>query len=225
MPSSTHRGALRVPTESETAGTVSLQVTLPADHSITSARTTPMTTRFLRTTAVGLLAGLALLLGATPALAHTRLQGSDPADGASLDTAPAHVALTFNEEMTPGFSTITIVGPDGARYETGEVGAEGGTVSTAVLPLGPAGQYKIGYRVVSADGHPVTGEVTFTLTTPGQATSAPPPAPSAAPAASPAPAAAAPAESGGGTPVWPWIVGAVVLVGGGVVAALRLGRG
>ncbi|MBW0117044.1 copper resistance protein CopC, partial [Pseudonocardia sp. KRD-169] len=28
----------------------------------------------------------------------------------------------------------------------------------------------------------------------------------------------------GGTPVWPWIVGAVVLVGGGVGAALRFGR-
>ncbi|MHA6628996.1 YcnI family protein [Pseudonocardia sichuanensis] len=33
--------ALRVPTESETAGTVALQVTLPADHPITSVRTTP----------------------------------------------------------------------------------------------------------------------------------------------------------------------------------------
>jgi uncharacterized protein YcnI len=33
--------ALRVPTESDTAGTVALQVTLPADHPITSVRTTP----------------------------------------------------------------------------------------------------------------------------------------------------------------------------------------
>ena len=33
--------ALRVPTESDTAGTVKLQVTLPTDHPITSVRTTP----------------------------------------------------------------------------------------------------------------------------------------------------------------------------------------
>jgi uncharacterized protein YcnI len=33
--------ALRVPTESDTAGTVALQVTLPAEHPITSVRTTP----------------------------------------------------------------------------------------------------------------------------------------------------------------------------------------
>jgi copper resistance protein C len=185
-----------------------------------------MNARLLRTVAVTLLAGLALLLGATPALAHTRLQSSDPSDGASLDAAPERISLTFNETMTPGFSTITVVGPDGGRYETGDVSAEGGTVGISVLPLGPAGQYKIGYRVVSADGHPVAGEVAFTLTTPGPATTAAAPPPSAAPAATaaPAPSAAAPAEDGEGMPVWPWIVGAVVLVGGGVLAALRLGR-
>lgn len=33
--------SLRVPTESDTAGTVKLQVTLPADHPITGVRTTP----------------------------------------------------------------------------------------------------------------------------------------------------------------------------------------
>jgi methionine-rich copper-binding protein CopC len=194
-----------------------------------SIRRSALRTDFLRTVAVGLLAGLALLLGATPALAHTRLLSSDPTDGASLDTAPPeHVSLTFNETMTPGFSTITVVGPDGARYETGQVGAEGGTVSIALLPLGAAGRYEIGYRVVSADGHPVTGSVTFTLTTPGPGATTAAPEPSAAPAAPAAaapPPAAAPAESDGGMPVWPWIIGAVVLVGGGVVAALRLGRG
>jgi hypothetical protein len=34
---------------------------------------------------------------------------------------------------------------------------------------------------------------------------------------------AAPPDAGG-APVWPWIVGAVVLVAGGVFLALRLGR-
>jgi hypothetical protein len=80
---------------------------------------------------------------------------------------------------------------------------------------------------VSEDGHPVSGGVAFTLTRPGPGAgaSASPDGPTAGPSAAPAPAAAAPApESSGGMPVWPWVVGAVVLVGGGVVAALRLGR-
>jgi methionine-rich copper-binding protein CopC len=182
-----------------------------------------MSSHVLRTAAVTVLAGLALLLGAAPALAHTRLQSSDPADGASLDSAPETVALTFNEPMSPEFSTITVVGPDGTHYEDGAVTAEEGTISTRLLPLGPAGRYEIGYRVVSADGHPVTGSVAFSLTTPGPGgTGAAEPSAAPAPAAPPAAAAA---EDGGGAPVWPWVVGAVVLVGAGVVVALRLGRG
>ena len=180
----------------------------------------------VRALAVTLLAGLALLLGAAPALAHTRLLSTDPADGASLDSAPEHVALTFNEPMSPEFSTITVIGPDGSNYQDGAVTAEEGTISSRLLPLGTAGRYEIGYRVVSADGHPVTGSVSFTLTTAGPGATTAPPSEAAAAPAEPTPApVAAPAPDEGGAPIWPWIVGAVVLVGGGVFAALRLGRG
>lgn len=181
----------------------------------------------LRAAALALLCGLALLIGAGSASAHTRLLGSDPADGSSLDAAPARVSLEFTEAMQPDFSTVTVIGPDGAAYQSGAVTAEGGVVSVAVAPLGPAGRYEIGYRVISEDGHPVTGSVAFTLTTAGPASSAPATTgAAAAPAAPPAAAQAAPVPAeDGGAPVWPWIVGAVVLVGGGVGAALRLGRG
>jgi copper resistance protein C len=199
-----------------------------------------MTGRILRGVAVTLLCGIALLLGTTPALAHARLESSDPADGASLDAGPERVTLTYNEAVQPGFATVTVVGPDGGQFQTGEVTADGRSVSTAVLPLGPAGKYEIGYRVVSADGHPITGSVAFTLTTPGEGAAAPATGSSAATSATTSPtaptsAAPAPAEQqaapagsddgGGGAPVWPWIAGAAVLVVVGVVVALRLGRG
>lgn len=186
----------------------------------------PRSVPFLRALALALLTGLALLTAAAPALAHTRLVGSDPADGASLATAPDRVALTFNEAMQADFSTVTVVGPDGAEWQTGEVAASGDTVTVAVRPLGPAGRYEIGYRVVSDDGHPVAGSVAFTLTAPGPgAAAATPEAPPSTQAPAPAAARPAPAEDGGGAPVWPWLVGAVVLVGAGVTAALRMGRG
>ncbi|GAA0929724.1 copper resistance CopC family protein [Pseudonocardia zijingensis] len=190
----------------------------------------PPTHRLLRALAVGLLAALALLLGATPALAHSRLESSDPADGASLDSAPERITLTFNEDPTPGFSEVTVVGPDQVEYQSGDVTIEGSSVRVGVQPLGPAGTYRIGYRVVSADGHPIVGEVAFTLTAPGPGAAAPSTEPAPQAQATPAPAAAAPSAGSdgggdGGAPVWPWIVGAVVLVGGGVTAALRLGRG
>ena len=87
------------------------------------------------------------------------------------------MSLTFNEPMQAGFATLTVIGPDGTPYQSGEVTTDGGTVSVAVSPLGPAGRYEIGYRVISEDGHPVTGSVAFTLTAPGPAAAAPTPAP------------------------------------------------
>ncbi len=83
----------------------------------------------------------------------------------------------------------------------------------------------MGSGVIAAAGPGVWGRVSFNTPPPpggGGATAAtggPSAAPAAAPAAVPAPAPA------GGAPVWPWVLGAVVLVGGGVAAALRLGRG
>jgi len=166
-----------------------------------------------RAAVVALLSLAALLLGAGPALAHTRLQRTDPGDGTTLDAAPQRVSLTFNENLPAEFSTITVVGPDGVAYQTGPVTADRTTISTAVRPLGPAGRYQIGYRVVSDDGHPVSGSVAFILAT---AAAQPPPEVAAAPADPPQPR---------GEPVWPWLVGALVLVAGGVTVALRPGRG
>jgi copper resistance protein C len=173
--------------------------------------------------AVVLASLVTVLLGAAPAYAHTRLLGSDPADGAALATAPQQISLTFNEELPAEFSTITVIGPDGTDWHTGPVTANGTTISTALRPLGPAGQYQIGYRVVSDDGHPVTGSVAFTLTAPGPGAAAPA-APQAPPLATPPAAAVQPAPDTDQTPVWPWIAGAAVLVGVGVIAALRVGR-
>ena len=86
---------------------------------------------------------------------------------------------------------------------------------------------------MSDDGHPCRARLAFTLTTPGPAASAPTAAPAVAPAAAPT-AQAGPRLDGGrpageqpaqrGCSVWPWLVGAVILVAVGAVVALRLGR-
>jgi len=180
-----------------------------------------------RMAAVVVLAGLGLLLGATPALAHTRLESSSPADGASVADAPSGVTLTFNQEMQADFSTITVVGPDGTSWQAGQVSSAGTSVSTQVRPLGPAGRYEIGYRVVSEDGHPVVGTISFTLTAAG--TGAAPAAVTTAPAVGTTPAptvitTTASTTSGDSTPIWPWVLGGVVVIGAGVAVALRKGR-
>ena len=111
-----------------------------------------------RVVALVLAVGAALLFGAAPAWAHSQLDGSSPADGTSVATPPSSVSLTFNEDVQPGFTVITLIGPDGKDYHRGDVTETDQTVTVGALPLGPAGVYQIGYRVVSADGHPVSGK-------------------------------------------------------------------
>lgn len=178
--------------------------------------------RRVRTVLVVLLVAAGTLLLAAPAWAHSRLESSNPANGSSVAAPPASVSLTFDEDVQSGFTVMTVIGPDGKDYHAGQVVETDMTVTVDALPLGPAGIYRIGYRVVSADGHPVSGATAFTLTSagPGSAAAAVPTTGGATAAGGPS---AAPA-SGGGSPVWPWIVGAVVLVIAGVGAALRPGR-
>ena len=167
-----------------------------------------------------MLASAVLLSSASVATAHNVLIGSDPAEGAQVATGPARVSLTFNLPVQRGFSTVTVTGPDGNQWQAGPPAEAGAVVSAPVRPLGPAGQYTIAYLVLSADGHPVRGAVRFTLTHPGTGTAAAPPisdrsgiAPSGT---------ATQAESG--SPVWPWLVGAGVLLAAAVAVALRVGR-
>lgn len=112
-----------------------------------------------------LLAALAASWLAAPsaALAHASLVAAEPLDGASLAEAPASVTLHFDEVVTP--LSLRVVGPDGAAVPL--PGLPGpGPVLSASLPAGlPAGVYLVGWRVVSADGHPVAGALAFGIGT------------------------------------------------------------
>ncbi|MEU8172444.1 copper resistance protein CopC [Microbispora hainanensis] len=138
-----------------------------APHGRTGALAAPR--RRLRVLAMPLLALLSVLLIATPARAHDVLVGSDPKDGAVLGTMPSTVTLTFDQAVRRDFARMAVTGPDGAHYEQGEITVDGRNVSIGVRTGTPAGAYAIGYRIVSNDGHPVTGAVNFTVTGGGAA--------------------------------------------------------
>lgn len=115
-----------------------------------------------------LAAVVALVVGATvglagPALAHNVLTGSDPVDGAILTKAPSTITLTFDQPVQNFEPVMTVTGPNGNRFETGPPAILGNQASVPVNGAGPVGGYTASYRVVSADGHPVTGEIHYTL--------------------------------------------------------------
>lgn len=172
----------------------------------------------MKATLTALLTVCALLGLTQPALAHNVLISSDPAEGASLDAGPARVTLTFDQGITTGeVNQIVLTGPGGTRWTQGPVEVDRTVATAEVEPLGPAGKYTIGYRILSADGHPVSGEIAFTLTRAGTGS----PVQESTPAGTPAP----PGDTGSsGLPLWAWVLGAVALLAAGLVLALRLGR-
>ena len=66
--------------------------------------------RPVRLAACVVLAGSVLLGSAAAAAAHDALVGSDPADGAALDAAPAQVVLTFSADHLEAGSAVTVTG-------------------------------------------------------------------------------------------------------------------
>ena len=172
--------------------------------------------------AAGVLAVGAVGVSATPAQAHARLLGTQPAAGAVVRTSPATVRLVFGENLQAGYDVVAVTAPNGQRVEAGPLHVHG-AIATAPLPrLRAAGPYAVAFRIISADGHPVSGQFQFSYK---PAT----PAPTTSPANRPGPASAVPDRARPkrvGFLSGPWvlavIIGGVVVVGG--VARLWWGR-
>ncbi|MDP9861604.1 MULTISPECIES: copper resistance CopC family protein [Streptosporangium] len=177
-----------------------------------------------------------LVLGtafASPALAHDTLKSSDPAKGAKVESLK-QVKLTFSASVR--FPNVVVHTADNVAHQDGKPVVDGAVVTQALKEDLPPGKYVIAYRVVSSDGHPIEGEIPFTLVgspsaTPSETVSESPapaesataaPAESATPApaatgvtAGPATAALSPApaaqtqdapEDSGGVPGWMWLI-------------------
>lgn len=134
-------------------------------HQRPAARLIPLTA--LAAFCALLLAGL----GALPAQAHSTLLSATPEDGSELDEAPDAVVLTFNEDITDLGTDIVVTGPDGEDATEGETEIDGAEVSRQLAGELAAGEYSITWRAVSADGHPIDVESTFTVL-PGAGTGA-----------------------------------------------------
>lgn len=161
---------------------------------------------------------------ASPALAHDSLSSTSPAPDAVITHAPETVSLTLSEPPAESknlnLSTITVTDGTGNTVSDGTVTVYGPTLSTK-LSAGNPGTYKVLWRAVSSDGHPIEGSYTFTVQAQaGQtATSSQP----ASPAASPAASAAAPRAEGPNNDGAPLVLGiAAVILAAAIGTALVL---
>ena len=116
-----------------------------------------------------LLGAIAIILITSPmAQAHSRVVSSNPAAGSTITKMPAAISLTANEELVKlngkEISKISLIAPDKSAVKLGAISANKLVISAPILDknLKPGG-YTINYRIISADGHPVSGTIKFKL--------------------------------------------------------------
>lgn len=117
-----------------------------------------------------LLAALAALVAlaawaiATPALAHDRLLEASPADGSEVRQGEfSTLTLTFSAAPLELGNQVVVTDADGTELFNGEPAVEGMS-AVATLEKAPApGALSVQWRVVSSDGHPITGTLAYTI--------------------------------------------------------------
>jgi methionine-rich copper-binding protein CopC len=109
----------------------------------------------------------ALLLSAPAASAHADLLEATPADGEVLQAAPDMVVLTFNDVLATYGLGLQVLDADGKSVGATSPTASGRELRAQLPSSLPDGAYTVQWRVVSADGHPVSGEYAFGVVGPG----------------------------------------------------------
>jgi len=112
-------------------------------------------------------AALAILAAAAPAaVAHAQLEGTSPARGAVLKTQPKLVVFRFGENVEGNFGAVRVYDAKARRVDDNRVvhpGGRGSQVAVGLKPGLPKGSYTATYRVISADSHPVSGGLVFSI--------------------------------------------------------------
>jgi len=108
----------------------------------------------------------AALISTSAASAHAMLKETEPARGATVKTQPQAIVFHFSERVEMNFSAIHVYDASGKVVDDGRAVHPGGNSSDVSIGLGskvPQGTYTATYRVISADGHPVSGGFLFSI--------------------------------------------------------------
>jgi copper transport protein len=121
---------------------------------------------------VGAVAAVLVLLPAGPAAAHASLISTDPEEGAVLEAAPESIRFTFNEPVSVVPDGVHVFDARGDRVEAAATARDAELTVVLDEEVG-TGTLVVVWRVVSADGHPVAGSLSFSIGAPSQTVEAP----------------------------------------------------
>lgn len=107
-------------------------------------------------------------LGAGVTRAHNAYDTSTPADGEVLAAAPTEWTITFTKDVPLNSASAEIITADGVRTDLGpaQAGPQANIIRFA-LPAALSGPVGLRWKLVSDDGHVVSGRVAFTVNSTG----------------------------------------------------------
>ena len=129
-----------------------------------------MQTKQKVSTLLGILA-LVLFLFPSISSAHAYIKKSTPLENEKVEKAPAEVTIKFDESIQPAFNSIKVFDSKGNRVDknNGQIDPKQPSILKSGLKKDlPNGSYRIKWKVVSSDGHPVEGVIPFQVGDEGQ---------------------------------------------------------
>lgn len=132
-----------------------------------------MTSRLPRAAAAMLLGLLLVTIASRSASAHDQFIGSDPAEDANVAEPPTSVTLTFGSAPLELGATVLVVDADGTDHVTGDLAFEANRLVVPIADLAPDAYYQVRWRVVSTDGHVLSGAYAFSVGDQSKATELP----------------------------------------------------
>ncbi|WP_051404853.1 copper resistance CopC family protein [Bacillus cihuensis] len=101
----------------------------------------------------------------TSAFAHSHIGGSNPADGDVVTEPLNEIVLEFDGKIEQG-SYIDVKNSKGQAIDLQEITiGDGKLIGTVAEPL-PNDEYQVNWSIISADGHPLEGNFSFTVNAP-----------------------------------------------------------
>jgi methionine-rich copper-binding protein CopC len=105
-------------------------------------------------------ASLLATFGSVAAHAHAFLDHASPLVGSTVASAPREISLTFTQNLEAAFSSVEVIGPNGARVDAGKPQISGNTMHVGLKAAGP-GSYHVRWHALSVDTHKTEGSFTF----------------------------------------------------------------
>jgi methionine-rich copper-binding protein CopC len=106
-----------------------------------------------------------LFLPSSPAFAHAQISATSPIQYSAVSEVPSEVSIEFDGNLTQiedlTINVLKVFNSEGIQIDDGKTLVGGAKLTIGVKDRSGSGTFRVTYRVVSEDGHPITDEFTF----------------------------------------------------------------